>query len=490
MSFCHIWSILPDLEEDGVLIRTEIDISRGFHSLVIVGMGDRSLKEAKERVSSAIKNSGYEHPKQFNNKITVSLSPAVIKKEGSIFDLPIAIAFLKAKEVIRIDLDDTVFFGELTLDGKIKGVKGLFPALFKAKNSGFKKAYIPSANYSEYIVFNGLEVIPVSDLSECVSYLTHNKQYKRSVHPLASQIIPNTTDEDSADFVNILGNTFAKQAMKIAVLGRHNIAIEGPAGTGKTMLSKATASIVPDMTYDEYISCLKINSFTKSINNVSNRPPFVSPHHSSSYGSIIGGGNGNPGAITLAHNGILFMDEFPEFDRRVIESLREPMEDKKINISRVNFNKVFPANFMLIASMNPCQCGNYGSKNKKCICTSKNLTDYRKKISGPIVDRFHMWLNISEVDYEKMVYKSNISESSSKIREQITIARKFLLSREIEMSKGAKDVLVEASTKGLISARSINNIESVARSICAFDLEETIHEKHILQALQYRKKEL
>ncbi len=482
MNYFKVASIQPNLNNLGELIKIEIDISKGFHSFNIVGMTDRSIKEAKDRVSSAIKNSGYGPPKQFNNKITVSLSPASIKKEGSLFDLPIAIAYLATKNIIKTNIEDAIFIGELNLNGELIKTKGVFLAVLKAKESHYKKIIIPKANYSTIYKNIDIEIIPVSSLNECVEYL--NTNILKTSEQL-TEIVKNKDPDSEKMFSKIIGNEFAKRALIISLTGKHHMALWGRSGSGKTTLARSSIELLPEPNYQESLEILKINS----INNLEDEKikiPFISPHHSASYASIIGGAN-NIGAITLAHNGILFLDEFLEFESRSIESLRQPMEDKYIEINRSSFNFKYPSDFILIAGMNPCKCGFYGSRDRTCTCDSKTLNEYKNKISGPISNRISIWVEMNDINNEKIIQcKSSNEISTDDIKHKIYSAR-IRLRKEISLNENSKKIILDASQIFNMSTREIKNIISVSKTIAALENSIEIKTPHILEALQYRK---
>jgi magnesium chelatase family protein len=504
MKFSKVFSAQQNLFK-AELISIEVDISSGLHKFSIVGLPDKSVEEAKDRVSSALKNSNFESPKNTNHKITISLAPAHLKKSGAIFDLPIAIAYLKAINKINFDESDKIFTGELSLDGRIRPIINIIPIIEFARENKFKEIFIPYQNRREASLIKNIKIIPVKNLQEIIDHLTNKKKILAekniSINP--------SRKKTEIDFKNIFGQEKTKRALLISASGGHNIGLYGPPGTGKTMMARALIGILPELDHEKIIETTMIHSYkiNKSQEIIIN-PPFRAPHHSSSYTSIVGGGsNLKPGEITMAHNGVLFLDEFPEFDRRVIESLRQPLEDKKINLFRVSGQMTLPANFILIIAMNPCPCGYYKSNFKKCICNQNLVNKYQNKISGPIIDRIDLWSNVKEPENLNIFIKQdNLKNQSSqelrsivtetrKIQKERFINEKFSLNSEISSEKIKKycelekedEILFEQSAKKLnLSIRSLYRILKISRTIADIEKSPEIKREHFLEALQYR----
>ncbi len=486
------------------VISVEVDISNGLHAFSIVGLGDRSVEESRDRVSAAIKNSGFVSPKQKNQKVVISLAPADLRKEGSSFDMAMAIAYLNASKDISANLENCIFFGELSLEGQVRRINGLLPLLCQASLYGFKSAYIPKENEIEASLANNIDIFLVSSLKEIVDHLLNNKKIK----PLSKKIYNQPTKPNHLiDMCDIRGNESAKRGLEIAAAGGHNVIMCGPPGTGKTMLAKAFQSLLPPLTYEQSVEVTGIHSIAKLVKeNLITKAPFRAPHHTASYPSIVGGGTiPKPGEITLAHRGVLFLDEFPEFDRDVIEALRQPLEEHSVTISRTRGIVHFPAQCILIASMNPCPCGK--GRNNNCTCKSYQIENYRRKISGPIMDRIDIWLNINHIDYKKLSQENSDSEPSDKILRRIIAARKRQTDRfikynivknfntemnaaEIEkciiLKKDIRELLANSAEKLGLSGRAFHRIIKVAQTIADLKGDDPITQENLLEALQYR----
>jgi magnesium chelatase family protein len=496
------------------IIDLEVDLSRGLHSFSIVGLGDKSVEEAKDRVSSAIKNSGWKSPKNKNQKVVVSLAPADIKKEGPIFDLPIAIAYLMAGEEIKAETEKKLFIGELSLDGKLRPVKGVLPIVQKAKKEGFKEIYLPIENCYEASNIEGVKIFGGESLLQIIKHINTKESEeeflsKMEIPEYVRQENEKTQKEIEVDFADIKGQESAKRGLEIAAAGGHNIIMYGPPGTGKTMLAKAFSHLLPDLSFDEKLEVTGIYSIGGMLNDgIINQAPFRSPHHTASYVSLVGGGtNLKPGEVTLAHKGVLFMDEFPEFDKKVIESLRQPLEDRVVTVSRAKGSVRYPAHFILVATMNPCPCGNLGTKGKECICSAIAIEKYKRKLSGPIMDRIDMWVEVSKVEYEKLTESRELHENTNKIKNRVAKARKIQenrfkklkiktnaqlsskdLVKNIILGDEVKELLNEYAKKLDLSARSYHRIIKLARTIADLEGAKKISSNHILEALQYRPK--
>ncbi len=515
MSFARVYSAQVNLLS-GTIVTIEVDLSRGLHTFNVVGLPDKAVDESKDRVSSAIKNSGFKSPKAKNQKIIVSLSPADLKKEGPFFDLAIALSYMLASGDLKFNPEKKIFLGELGLDGTLRRIRGALPLVMEAKRAGYEEIFLPKENAAEAALVDGIKIFGAGSLEEVVEHIKEiknstkeNKQIK--IQPKTEIVYKR--EKRNSDFSDIKGQEGAKRGLEIAAAGGHNIAMYGPPGTGKTMLARAFSQLLPDLGLEEVLEITGIHSVAGvTRGELISTPPFRAPHHTASYVSIIGGGTyPKPGEVTLAHRGVLFLDEFPEFEKRVIESLRQPLEDNIVSISRAKGTATFPSNFILVAAMNPCPCGNAGSKQKACICKPSDLDRYKRKLSGPIIDRIDLWVSVGNVDYKKLGEDgpSSKNEQSEKIKERVTKAREIErkrfekfgrkiqmnsemnvkdLANMVKLKKEVRDLLDNSAERLALSARAYHRVIKIARTIADLENSEEVNANHILEAIQYRPK--
>ncbi len=505
MSFAHVYSAQPVYLEAS-LVTVEADLSKGLHSFSIVGLPDKAVDESRERVAAATKNSDFCSPKHSNKRVLISLAPADLKKEGTRFDLPIALAYLLATDDVSFNTEKILFLGELSLKGELRPIHGTLSLSRFAKESGFHTIVVPKENATEAALVAGITVLPATSLTEVVEHFNEADDcIKAEIKPQEQTKLKYTPSNDFTDFGDVRGQETAKRGLEIAASGRHNVVLYGPPGTGKTMLARALRGILPPLSFEEALEATSIHSVAGKLDEmIVTSPPFRSPHHTSSHVAIVGGGSiPRPGEVTLAHRGVLFLDEFPEFERRVVDALREPLEDKVVSISRAKGSVSFPANFVLIAALNPNR-----ERGEERI-SELDKERLKKKISGPVIDRIDMWIEVTHIDHEKLrTQKDGMDPESEKIRNRVQEARKIqnkryknnsetnsdMSVRNIDtlanLDNTAEKLLTEAAKKHNLSPRSYHRIIKLARTIADLDNSEKILTNHILEALTYRPKDL
>jgi magnesium chelatase family protein len=488
---------------DGAIVEVEVDISSGLPSFTIVGLPDTAVQEARERVRAAIRNSGFTFP---TKRIVVNLAPADLKKAGPAYDLPIAICILLGTEQVSAEVGDTMFLGELSLDGSLRHTNGVLPMVALAQEEAFCNVVVPESDAGEAGQIEGIKVIPVSSLTHLASYLRGEipaPEYNRESMRKPTESLVKTTD-----LSEIKGQEHVKRALEVAAAGGHNMIMCGPPGSGKTLLARALPSILPPMTNDEALEVTKIYSVSGLLpadTPLINQRPFRAPHYTISNAGLVGGGHWpRPGEISLSHRGVLFLDELPEFGHSLLEVLRQPLEDKMVTISRAQGRVTFPSNFMLVGAMNPCPCGFYGDPFRQCTCPTSLVSRYQRRISGPFIDRVDIFVEVPHIDYEKLT-DERLGEPSKVIQERVTTARERQLRRfkntkltsNSEMTPAeirefchveddAQSLLQAAMKQLYLSARAFHRILKLALSIADLEASDRIRAQHVAEAVQYR----
>ncbi len=496
MQSCAIWGL------EGVLVNVEVDMGQGLPGITIVGLPDAAVQESRERVQAAIRNSGLVFPRR---RMIINLAPASVRKEGPAYDLPIAVGILAATGQLPLPaLDGALIIGELSLDGSLRHVRGVLPMAAVARQAGLRRVFVPACDAPEAALIPDVEVYPVHSLQALYEHMTGSSL----LQPLKTAQVDMLPAQVPTDYQDIKGQEHVKRALEVAAAGAHNVLMIGPPGAGKTLLARSLPGILPPLSIDEALDVTRIYSVADQLPAdvpLVNIRPFRAPHHTISHAGLVGGGNWpHPGEISLAHRGVLFLDELPEFGVRTLEVLRQPLEDKVVTISRAQGSLTFPANFMLVAAMNPCPCGYYGDPVHACTCSSSTVTRYQKRISGPLLDRIDIHIEVPRVEYEKLS-SDRLGESSQAVRERVTRARQIQrerfaqlditcnaemrpaeVRRYCRLDENGQNLMRSAMQQLHLSARAYHRVLKLARTIADLDASTAIQPQHVAEALQYR----